>query len=104
FLNSSSVMPEPIPAPVCTSTEWTREVRMRTPAGPMTTRNSRVLISVGTPISMARTIARTSGLSRRGRLGPVALLILLAAAAGARIVAADLGLDAPHRLLLLAWA
>src|SRR5262249_15002426 len=54
FLNSSSVTPEPTPAPACTSTVWPRLVRMRTPAGIMPTRYSRVLISVGTPMIMAR--------------------------------------------------
>src|SRR5262249_42519224 len=54
FLNSSSEMPEPRPAPVWTSTVWPRLVRLRTPAGIMPTRCSRVLISVGTPMIMRR--------------------------------------------------
>src|SRR5580658_2211861 len=47
-------MPLPSPAPRSTRTWWPREVRMRTPAGVIPTRYSRVLISLGTPIIMAR--------------------------------------------------
>src|SRR4051794_23714005 len=42
-------MPEPSPAPACTTTEWPRSTSSRTPAGVSATRYSSVLISEGTP-------------------------------------------------------
>src|SRR5579883_2210468 len=50
---SASLMPLPSPAPFSTSTLWPRDVRLRTPAGVIPTRYSRVLISLGTPMITA---------------------------------------------------
>src|SRR6267154_2487789 len=50
---SSSGTPEPMPAPFSTSTVWPREVSVCTPPGTRPTRHSRVLISLGTPMSIA---------------------------------------------------
>src|SRR5580704_12404383 len=43
-------MPLPTPASRSTRTVWPRDVRLRTPAGVIPTRYSRVLISFGTPM------------------------------------------------------
>src|SRR5512145_1287442 len=48
-LNSSSGIPEPTPAPFCTSTLWPDLASAATEAGMMPTRFSRGLISVGQP-------------------------------------------------------
>jgi hypothetical protein len=47
---SSSVMPEPSPAPRSTSTVWPLLRNSWTPAAVMATRNSLFLISLGTPM------------------------------------------------------
>src|SRR3954453_4381539 len=47
-------MPDPSPAPDWTTTLWPRSTSSRTPAGVIATRYSSVLISLGTPIFIAR--------------------------------------------------
>ena len=56
---SASESPEPSPAPRSTSTVWPRLTRLSTPPGVRATRFSKVLISLGTPITMATPPSQT---------------------------------------------
>src|SRR5581483_1505841 len=87
----SSGIPDPRPAPACTTTLWPCSTSVRTPAGIMPTRYSRVFTSVGQPtIIFIFSVGKWAANISRARVRSQSRDALLAVGGGAQGRASDL--------------